>query len=1449
MKDDNISLSTNNFKPETELKENNNNENSNQNLFPFKRNLNRKKSVLSTTPELFSCGGGSNNQKKKIKKGEEKIYWIPDSEVNNCNNCGKDFTFFERKHHCRVCGKIFCNTCILTYYEITYFDVEGELKCCSHCKELYMKLNSILKQNLVEFKDDKGNKNFETKLNDYINKEKIPEIETLQDEQINNSYKSLVNETIENVLKTSVNYPNLYQKWTKILTKLLIKIFNNLCPSCQYLKDSIDIRKYIKIKIIEYYDQSLCEAIDGYALKKDVCSKKMKTEFENPKILLIDSPEKINNKHNFENGKSYFNILCLKIKLLNPQIILIKDKLSAELQNLILKENPNISIIEECKIKDLDIIARCTTSFIVPSIDLINKGIILGKCSQFIVKKIKQLNSKDEYNLMQFKGCGQKLFYTLILSDNNQGELKEIKKLLKNHLLKTIRDFYIQKKMFKAFNFYYPIKQNNINYQDKNFLNFKEGFNKQLVNDQNNTFQLIQITMCKGKNPSQNLNKSFFSKSHKNKLLDEQIRLTENPITNQENEILESIYHICESSFVCLKYYSSIEGEEKTLGQLIIDLCLQKKIKCEKCTRTLSQHIFYLYKGNQRLVITLLENETLQNKFNEKIIKKIDEFIENIDYRFNEICTFGYCNLCRNIISPIIKLDDNVSNFSASKFYYHYFYNHNVRNLPFAFYDVNEFGNLIHDCNDFAFKDISRYFITSYGTVLFSLEEIVIYNPIEIQINKNLEMLKRQNQNELENLIIELKDLSDFFLPEIEKNCSSILDFSNTMKSEKYNHEITSLNNIISSTLTFYIVIKELKNEIIKENFSDILEANVYVKYYYCRIFQIIYLIHCILKAFKNLFFVTFFEEEEEKIEKIEKENNEKSKNNEEINEKENEESKKDENNNDEKEKNDIENKKININNGSIIFHKIDYKKMMINDFENKKNTFNLFVKDFLKINDNPKYEKLISKILFFDLNHKNYSIDVNEKDIFSIISYALTSDEYLQFSFQNCQYREDKLERIEIPFTEQKINKNDDNIKNVNKNNSDKNIQKNKNQNEKEFTLFYSSLLYNLNQIEFKLEGIEREKLLTHMKNQLLNDKKNHFKYNMKNDMKQLLFETITEPINKKDNISHPELLEKLINFNNLTDYKQKFNELKSLTKTLISIKKKYEEKQKLKLEKLVFKENQILDNEFIIKVYQPIQFHSLRELYCSTYKEFILSLSKTKTWINVSGGKSKANFYKTYDERFIVKYISKFEFKMFIENTFQYFIHNYKYFFEKMPSAMAKIVGAFKITKKESNKDKEKKYCVVMENLLYNLENNEHDLQIYDLKGSNVNRYCKDKNKVLLDTNFKEDFKGEPLVLNIDIYNLLRFAIVNDSLLLCKIRVVDYSLLVIIINEKKNEIEKKIKFGILDYFRKYTWDKKIETKFKKLMNNFQDPTIISPENYKKRFDEKISSYFIANG
>ena len=37
--------------------------------------------------------------------------WIKDKNVENCYRCNKKFNLIIRKHHCRNCGKIFCNDC------------------------------------------------------------------------------------------------------------------------------------------------------------------------------------------------------------------------------------------------------------------------------------------------------------------------------------------------------------------------------------------------------------------------------------------------------------------------------------------------------------------------------------------------------------------------------------------------------------------------------------------------------------------------------------------------------------------------------------------------------------------------------------------------------------------------------------------------------------------------------------------------------------------------------------------------------------------------------------------------------------------------------------------------------------------------------------------------------------------------------------------------------------------------------------------------------------------------------------------------------------------------------------------------------------------------------------------------------------------------------------------
>jgi hypothetical protein len=41
-----------------------------------------------------------------------KVYtWMDDDAVKTCHSCNKDFGFLLRKHHCRLCGKIFCFNC------------------------------------------------------------------------------------------------------------------------------------------------------------------------------------------------------------------------------------------------------------------------------------------------------------------------------------------------------------------------------------------------------------------------------------------------------------------------------------------------------------------------------------------------------------------------------------------------------------------------------------------------------------------------------------------------------------------------------------------------------------------------------------------------------------------------------------------------------------------------------------------------------------------------------------------------------------------------------------------------------------------------------------------------------------------------------------------------------------------------------------------------------------------------------------------------------------------------------------------------------------------------------------------------------------------------------------------------------------------------------------------
>ncbi|ORX78966.1 hypothetical protein BCR32DRAFT_222199, partial [Anaeromyces robustus] len=65
------------------------------------------KKKVSSSPSKFETNYYTVSYRKAIPRSE----WKPDNSTKHCKICGKNFSFFLRRHHCRLCGFIFCTYC------------------------------------------------------------------------------------------------------------------------------------------------------------------------------------------------------------------------------------------------------------------------------------------------------------------------------------------------------------------------------------------------------------------------------------------------------------------------------------------------------------------------------------------------------------------------------------------------------------------------------------------------------------------------------------------------------------------------------------------------------------------------------------------------------------------------------------------------------------------------------------------------------------------------------------------------------------------------------------------------------------------------------------------------------------------------------------------------------------------------------------------------------------------------------------------------------------------------------------------------------------------------------------------------------------------------------------------------------------------------------------------
>mmetsp|Transcript_722 Transcript_722/g.1253 ORF Transcript_722/g.1253 Transcript_722/m.1253 type:complete len:583 (+) Transcript_722:1-1749(+) len=284
-----------------------------------------------------------------------------------------------------------------------------------------------------------------------------------------------------------------------------------------------------------------------------------------------------------------------------------------------------------------------------------------------------------------------------------------------------------------------------------------------------------------------------------------------------------------------------------------------------------------------------------------------------------------------------------------------------------------------------------------------------------------------------------------------------------------------------------------------------------------------------------------------------------------------------------------------------------------------------------------------------------------------------------------------------------------------------------------------------------------------------------------------------------------------------------------------------------------------------------------------------YVKSLATSFFWA-ANGGKSGASFAKTADGRFVVKCISRTELQMFLDCAPAYFEYLSKAFFHGLPTVLCKIVGVYQIgyhnrvTGKRSMEQ-----VAVMQDIFYGRKIG----KIFDLKGSSRGRYVNvhkgddegsvagtpmggrageqffggehdgngtdesgrdtgtsgaseirksEIDTVLLDENFLEFTNGRPLPLTDRAKAIFHMSILNDTLFLSIINIIDYSILVGI-DEEKHELV----VGIIDYMRQYDIIKQMERVGKSvgMIAGAQQPTIIQPSLYKNRFQGAMERYF----
>eukprot|EP00028_Trichosphaerium_sp_Am-I-7-wt_P010281 CAMPEP_0168517434 /NCGR_PEP_ID=MMETSP0405-20121227/6034_1 /TAXON_ID=498012 /ORGANISM="Trichosphaerium sp, Strain Am-I-7 wt" /LENGTH=702 /DNA_ID=CAMNT_0008537413 /DNA_START=295 /DNA_END=2403 /DNA_ORIENTATION=- len=97
-----------------------------------------KKQHQTATPDMLNTGArltkvGTSKSPVIVRATLGSPNWVPDGWVKSCHSCKKQFSRVKRKHHCRHCGMVFCDSCTSKRFPIEKFKISKPARVCDNC--------------------------------------------------------------------------------------------------------------------------------------------------------------------------------------------------------------------------------------------------------------------------------------------------------------------------------------------------------------------------------------------------------------------------------------------------------------------------------------------------------------------------------------------------------------------------------------------------------------------------------------------------------------------------------------------------------------------------------------------------------------------------------------------------------------------------------------------------------------------------------------------------------------------------------------------------------------------------------------------------------------------------------------------------------------------------------------------------------------------------------------------------------------------------------------------------------------------------------------------------------------------------------------------------------------------------------------------------------------------